>query len=213
MKRFKVSFFGESGVGKSSIVARFMTGHFNEFHNSTVGAAFSSKLLNIDGRCIELNIWDTTGQERYRSLSPLYYRDSKVIILVYDLTKHHSYIKCHMWLKEIIENYRHYSKENFPLIYLAGNKIDLVNDNMELRKVDPNVLQDFTSKNNLIPFEVSAKSGHGIIELFNDIASRLIESNQINPIDEKAAYIILGRKIGVNEGLKNSTNKQCCFQL
>src|SRR4030095_495684 len=97
----KLVFLGDSGVGKSSIVGRFLTDHFDPCKESTIGASFSVKCVNIDGHLIKLDIWDTAGQERYRSLSPMYYRAAHAVVIVYDVNDSESYTRAMGWLKDI----------------------------------------------------------------------------------------------------------------
>jgi small GTP-binding protein len=84
--RFKVVLLGEGAVGKSSMMLRYVENKFNPRHLSTIQASFATKKLNIDGRDVELNIWDTAGQEKFHALGPIYYRDSHGALLIYDIT-------------------------------------------------------------------------------------------------------------------------------
>ena len=209
MKSFKISVLGESGVGKSSIVNRFVTDHFSEYKDSTVGAAFFTKILNIDSHMIKLEIWDTAGQERYHSLAPMYYRNSHAVIIVYNLTDYKSYEKAQMWVTEISNNYKDCSSLTHPLIYLVGNKLDLIASNLMLRKVSVEVLNKYANQNKLILFEVSAKTGHNIIELFHDIGFHFKELNQLNPsFENKPLYKLLSNtddKINYKD-----VSRRCC---
>merc|ERR1711991_839893 len=96
----KVVLIGESGVGKSSIVVRFTDDEFDEEHPCTIGVDFKSKKMNVENKAISLNIWDTAGQEKFRSLTTTYYRGSQGIILVYDVTSQASFESVASWLSE-----------------------------------------------------------------------------------------------------------------
>ena len=174
----KITVMGESGVGKSSIIKRFVLDHFSQNQESTVGAAFFVKSVNIDGEEIKLEIWDTAGEERYHCLMPIYYRGAGIILLVCDLTDFKSYEKAKMWLTEIKKNYMSLGPENYPIIYLVGNKLDLIVDYSYSRKVSYDILHEYASENQLFLFEVSAQSGHNIIELFHHIGHE-IKKNEI----------------------------------
>ena len=81
----KIVFLGDSSVGKTCIIGRFMTGDFNTGYEATIGTDFSTKTMTVGNRSIQLQIWDTAGQERYRSLIPSYIRDSAAAVIVYDI--------------------------------------------------------------------------------------------------------------------------------
>uniref|UniRef100_A0A1A8PWQ3 RAB5C, member RAS oncogene family n=2 Tax=Nothobranchius rachovii TaxID=451742 RepID=A0A1A8PWQ3_9TELE len=84
--QFKLVLLGESAVGKSSLVLRFVKGQFHEFQESTIGAAFLTQTVCLDDTTVKFEIWDTAGQERYHSLAPMYYRGAQAAIVVYDIT-------------------------------------------------------------------------------------------------------------------------------
>uniref|UniRef100_A0A9L0IYV1 RAB5B, member RAS onco family n=1 Tax=Equus asinus TaxID=9793 RepID=A0A9L0IYV1_EQUAS len=84
--QFKLVLLGESAVGKSSLVLRFVKGQFHEYQESTIGAAFLTQSVCLDDTTVKFEIWDTAGQERYHSLAPMYYRGAQAAIVVYDIT-------------------------------------------------------------------------------------------------------------------------------
>lgn len=90
--RFKVVLLGEGAVGKSSMMLRYVENKFNPRHLSTIQASFATKKMNIDGRDVELNIWDTAGQEKFHALGPIYYRDSQGALLIYDITGYYKFV-------------------------------------------------------------------------------------------------------------------------
>ena len=99
--RYKFVVVGDSAVGKSCIATRYIHDHFYEFQEPTIGAAFMIKNVTIDDKEIKLEIWDTAGQERYRSLAPMYYRNSNVALVVYDITSKRSFESAKIWVEEI----------------------------------------------------------------------------------------------------------------
>ena len=120
MKTIKVVIIGDTQVGKSCILTRFVEGKFNHDTNSTIGAAFSTKVIEAKGQSIKIQIWDTAGQEQYRSLTPIYYRNTNVAIIVFDLTNATSLDNVESWFQEV--------KEKAPscnYIAFCGNKCDL----------------------------------------------------------------------------------------
>ncbi|OXT10122.1 hypothetical protein B9K03_11710, partial [Rothia sp. Olga] len=91
LSKYKIVFLGEQGVGKTSLITRFMYDTFDDHYQATIGIDFLSKTMYLDDKTIRLQLWDTAGQERFRSLIPSYIRDSRVAIIVYDITKKKSF--------------------------------------------------------------------------------------------------------------------------
>ncbi|CAM0142247.1 hypothetical protein VKS41_002271 [Umbelopsis sp. WA50703] len=117
---FKLVLIGDSGVGKSNILSRFTTNEFNLESKSTIGVEFATKNVVIDGHTVKCQIWDTSGQERYRAITGAYYRGAVGALLVYDITRPPSFENVSHWLKEL----REHADENI-VIMLLGNKLDL----------------------------------------------------------------------------------------
>ena len=116
-KLCKVILLGESSVGKSSIIHRFLKDNFNDFIISTVSECYVEKELDINGNSVILEIWDTAGQERYRTLVKNYYKGSKTAVLVYDISKKDTFEEMkNYWYKEIKENCPDISK--YVILYL-----------------------------------------------------------------------------------------------
>lgn len=153
----KIVFLGNEGVGKSSIISRFK---YNEFktETSTIGAAFV--VCTEPTTKNKLNIWDTAGQEKYDSLTPMYYRNCKIAVIVYSSIDLYTYNKATLWYKKIKEE-----NTNCEII-MVENKIDLKEKN-----------NDFFDKESI---KVSAKTGYNINELFKKIGE---EINKINKIE------------------------------
>uniref|UniRef100_A0A8C7HYK7 RAB5A, member RAS oncogene family, b n=1 Tax=Oncorhynchus kisutch TaxID=8019 RepID=A0A8C7HYK7_ONCKI len=122
ISQFKLVLLGESAVGKSSLVLRFVKGQFHEFQESTIGAAFLTQTVCLDDTTVKFEIWDTAGQERYHSLAPMYYRGAQAAIVVYDITNKESFARAKNWVKEL----QRQASPNI-VIALAGNKADLAN--------------------------------------------------------------------------------------
>ncbi len=152
---FKVSFGGDTAVGKSSIAKRFVKDDFDDFNESTIGAAYFNKKVDIDDKEVSLGIWDTAGQERYHALIPMYFRNAQAIILVYDVTSYTSFLSLkNRWLNEVRYCIDH---DNIAVL---ENKSDLNN----LRKVDEEEVKTFVEENDLLFFRTSAKIDDGSIE-------------------------------------------------
>lgn len=168
----KLVLLGDSAVGKSSIVQRFVKNTFDEFRESTIGAAFITKTIQLDPQTsIKFEIWDTAGQERYKSLAPMYYRNANAAILMFDLTDSQSFDKMIKWENEL--NLQ--APENL-IIKIVGNKLDLKNKPSSNLIEDAKIM-DFINKNdkNLSYIETSAKTGENVDKLFESIAQDLPE--------------------------------------
>ncbi|XP_014514383.1 ras-related protein RABF1 isoform X1 [Vigna radiata var. radiata] len=159
--RVKLVLLGDSGVGKSCIVLRFVRGQFDATSKVTVGASFLSQTIALqDSTTVKFEIWDTAGQERYAALAPLYYRGAAVAVIVYDITSPESFSKAQYWVKEL-------QKHGSPDIVMAlvGNKADL----QEKREVAVQDGTEYAEKNGMFFIETSAKTADNINELFEDI--------------------------------------------
>ncbi|CCE64760.1 hypothetical protein TPHA_0I02590 [Tetrapisispora phaffii CBS 4417] len=165
----KLVLLGESSVGKSSVVSRYVTGKFNKT-NATIGAAFITKEIKFvseegEHRVVNLEIWDTAGQERYRSLAPMYYRNTDVAVIVFDLTVPDSAAKALAWVDELLSYVEKERREEI-VITVVGNKNDLIEGD---DKIDSAMEQDIATLAKRPIWRVSAKTGEGIEELFQDI--------------------------------------------
>lgn len=162
--QFKLVLLGESAVGKSSLVLRFVKGQFHEFQESTIGAAFLTQTVCLDDTTVKFEIWDTAGQERYHSLAPMYYRGAQAAIVVYDITNEESFARAQNWVKEL----QRQASPNI-VIGLSGNKADLATK----RAVDAQVAQSYADENSLLFMETSAKTSMNVTEIFMAIAKKL----------------------------------------
>lgn len=168
-REVKVVTVGEAAVGKSSITLRFVHNHFRENNVATIGASFLSKTIYVSKGWVKFNIWDTAGQEKYRSLASLYYRGVDCAVLVYDITNRDSFeaVKT-FWIHEL----RHQcSGEGGLVICLAGNKCDLESQ----RQVSTEEGRLLASEYGALFYECSAKESENINEIFVAIANQLPE--------------------------------------
>ena len=155
---FKVLLLGDSDVGKSSLILRYTEETFNSKLVNSIGVDFKMKKKEIDGKIIKVQIWDTAGHERFRSITYSYYRGANAIIIVFDLSDKKSFINIIEWLKQIEKH----AKENV-FKFLVGNKSDLIDE----RKVTYEEAKKYADEHDLPYIETSAKEGININELFD----------------------------------------------
>ena len=161
---------GDSAVGKSNLLLRFIHDDFKIEYQSTIGVEFDAKNLNIKNKIFRLQIWDSAGQETYRSITRAYYKNCVCAILVYDISNRESFENISQWVNHCIEN----SPKKVFMI-LVGNKCDLI----ESRQIPFEKGKEMAEKNNMMFFETSAKTGENVERIFVDstkeINNKIIE--------------------------------------
>ncbi|KAK4280874.1 hypothetical protein QN277_012434 [Acacia crassicarpa] len=179
------------GAGKTSLVLRFVKGHFNEYQESTIGAAFFTQVLSLNEGTLRLDIWDTAGQERYHSLAPMYYRGAAAAIVVYDITNKDSFVRAKKWVQEV----QNQGKPGM-VMFLVANKVDLA----DKRAVGNEEAEQYARENGLSFMETSAKTAENVNELFYDIARTLAKANP-------------SRQAGIelHSRTQASSTMSCCF--
>ena len=164
----KVVLIGESGVGKTSIISRFITNTFSSILMSTTGASFATKSIYLEkeDRTVKFEIWDTAGQEKYRSLAKVFYKNAQVCLLVYDISRKTSLDEIkNYWFKEIKNN----ATDNI-ILALAGNKSDMY----EFEEVSDEEAKNYAKEINAIFQKTSAKTDVGVNELFKMIGQKVV---------------------------------------
>ncbi|KAJ7371852.1 Ras- protein Rab-9B [Desmophyllum pertusum] len=169
----KVVLLGDGGVGKSSLMNRFVSGKFDSQSFHTIGVEFLNKDVNVEGQSYTLQIWDTAGQERFKSLRTPFYRGSDLCLLVFAVDDVQSFKNLAMWRKEFLYYADVREKDNFPFI-LLGNKVD-VNE----RVVSQEEAHHFCREIGGVPYyETSAKDSTNVDNAFNAAVKRLNELEQ-----------------------------------
>ncbi|KAG9510043.1 VPS21, partial [Fragariocoptes setiger] len=171
----KVILIGSNGVGKSSIVTRYMKGRFTPTMSPTIGASFFKRNIVIEDYLVKMNIWDTAGQERFRAMSPIYYRNSNAAIVVYDLTSHESFLAVKEWIKELTVNI-----DGEVVLTIVGNKRDLPHRQVSLREGDL-----LARQYNAVHFEASALTSENIPDIFSSIGNRIIMNAGDNIVTQR----------------------------
>ena len=171
---FRVIIVGDTCVGKSCLLLKFTENSFKDSHDVTLGVEFGTKSISIEGRPIKLQIWDTSGQESFRSITRSFYRRADAVILVFDSTAEHTFKNCEHWLEEIRTN-----SSSDVSIYLAGNQYDLIESGAETPVISNEDIMAMVSKSNLTGYlETSAKTGLNVEQLFFNVAKELIVRNK-----------------------------------
>ena len=165
----KVCLLGDVSVGKTSIASRYCKNTFSDLYINTIGGAYQQQSVTLNnGTKIRLHIWDTSGQDRFRSMTNLYYQDAQVAILTYDVTNEESLESLNYWLEQLNNKV----EVDNMILCLAGNKIDV---EASKKVISTSKGKAFAEENNMIFFETSAKTGAGIKELFQAIAVKAYE--------------------------------------
>ena len=199
---YKIILVGDSGVGKTSILKKFINNEFNEDIKCTINVDFFSKSIKIDKNLYtNLKIYDTAGQEKYRALIKKYYQGTDGIILVFDLTNENSFNKLKSWINEVSDN-----TEKSQII-LVGNKADLIE-----RKIDEETAENFAKQKDMKYIETSAKEGTNILLLFEELALDINKKKQndssVVELEHVDTYVFRRREI--NKEIKNKKENKCC---
>ena len=213
METVKAVLVGESGVGKTSIISRFITDSFDPEVLSSSSAQFISKTIKLNEQTsIKFDIWDTAGQEKFRSLAKIFYKDAKIIIYVYDITDKKSFDEIkNYWYKETSENFT-----GDVILALIGNKIDLY----ENEQVTDEEGKKFANQINAIFKTTSALSNIGINWLFENLGKKVLNPNYDYTVDDNKNDLdfnikkenVKNDKIKLNsvDNNKNHNIKRCC---
>ncbi|EGR32473.1 Ras family protein, putative, partial [Ichthyophthirius multifiliis] len=193
---FKLLLIGNSGVGKSCMLMRFSENQFtNNFYN-TIGVDFKIKTIQLNGKNIKLQIWDTAGQDRFKTITCSYYRGAHGIAVVFDITDKQSFENVKGWMVEIEK----YAQENVCRI-LVGNKTDM-NEN---RQVQYQEGQELAQMYNLNYIEVSAKSGENVDQVFTQMAKQIMEKQGDSLLKKQSSREF---RIDQNKNLNYNKNNQ-----
>ena len=162
----KYIIIGNSGVGKSNITIRFLQDKFSDNYIPTIGVEYGAKSLDIDNMTYRIQIWDTAGQENYRSITRSYYNNCSCALVVYDITNKQSFEDVQIWIKDCKKN-----TTNNILFVLIGNKIDLD----DKRVISYEEGEKYANDKGMLFFEVSALTGEKIQECFIESLKNISE--------------------------------------
>ena len=196
---FKVILIGDSCVGKSNILLKYLKNQFNENSKTTVGVEFGTKNIIINNKRIKIQIWDTAGQERYRSITSAYYKGAKGALIVYDITRKNTFDNIDKWITDLKLN----GDKNICIIIL-GNKSDLI-DKREINKND-GIKKAEMYKTDFL--ETSALNGDNISKAFDKLIEQIVINNKNIFQDDNENEIDKG--VNLNDE-KNNNKKKCCL--
>ncbi len=187
-------------VGKSSIVLRFSDNRFDDNQLATIGIDYKTKYIKVKDASVKVLLWDTAGQEKFRNIARQYYKGANGVLLIYDVCDRKSYERIGFWMDELKQN----NEIEQLYIILVGNKIDLE----EKRVVTREEAEKYAEDNNINYLEVSAKTGEGILDLFNEVTKGTMDkvfNDQDNNEDKEKIKTYLD----TNNNRKRK--KKCCM--
>ena len=202
----KYIIIGDSSVGKSNLLLRYAHDKFNEDYQATIGVEFGAKNVEINNKTFRIQIWDTAGQENFRSITRAYYKNSVCAIIVYDITNKESFNNIQNWIEDC--------KNQCPktiFFVLVGNKNDLENE----RKVSFDEGKKFADSNDILFFESSAKTGNNVEDIFYKSAECISEriNKNVYDLESDSCGIKLGEEtnnIGFGINGNNNNRYYCC---
>ena len=197
----KLVMIGDSGVGKTNILSRYINNEFSSITKATVGVEFFSTIINKNNKLIKLQIWDTAGQERYKSITSAYYKGAKGAFVVYDITKMKTFKNLDKWITELKAN----GNEDIYII-LIGNKLDLEKN----REVMTNDVKRKAEELKVGYFETSALDGSNIEHAFDVIVEEMSKKIPVEDINVKKV-INNNKVINIDVNNKGDKNKKGIF--
>lgn len=198
---FKLVIIGDSSVGKTGILSRYLSKEFNENSKATVGVEFGGKKLLIQDHRVKVQIWDTAGQERYRSITNAYYKGAKGALIVYDISNKVSFENVEKWMKEV-----QVMGESDMYFILIGNKADLD----DKREVSTEQGEEKAKNLGIAFMETSAKTSHNVDNVFNQTCEHIVKNILSKKIDDGFDDLIMEKDATNITNLKQNNKKKCC---
>lgn len=203
---FKILMIGDSGVGKSNLLLRFVHNEFKQDSKSTIGVDFGTKMKEIQGKKLKAQIWDTAGQERYQAVTSFQYRGAVGALLVYDITKRQTFINAKEWLRKV-----HEFGDSQIIVSLVGNKSDL----NHLRAVTTEEATAFAVENKLLFIETSALDSTNVERAFEEILENIysiVATKSWGTSGKSPLSPATGTSLNINLSAENKANANsgCC---
>ncbi|CAB4256198.1 similar to Saccharomyces cerevisiae YFL005W SEC4 Rab family GTPase essential for vesicle-mediated exocytic secretion and autophagy [Maudiozyma barnettii] len=193
----KILLIGDSGVGKSCLLVRFVEDKFSPSFITTIGIDFKIKTVDINGKKVKLQLWDTAGQERFRTITTAYYRGAMGIILVYDVTDERTFTNVNQWFKTVSDH----ANDDAQLL-LVGNKSD-----MDTRVVTYEQGETLAKELGLPFVEASAKDDTNVNDIFFTLAKLIQEKIDNNKMSDASGQ---DGNVNIKSGAESGSKSNCC---
>ena len=198
---FKVVLVGDSFVGKTNIMSKYLKNEFHEDSKATVGVEFGSKQFNVEGHSIKAQIWDTAGQERYKAITSAYYKGAKGAFVVYDITRKSSFESIDKWVSDLTA-----AADKKLTIVVIGNKCDLEDQ----RQITKEQGEEKAGKLEVAFMETSALSGENLDKAFEMMINEIFKKCHEEMLSEGEVDIIEGGQDINLSKKKGNEPKKCC---
>ena len=200
---YKIIIIGDTSVGKTALLSKYLKGVFPTSPLSTVATEFATKIIQIkEGGYIKAQIWDTAGQEKYKSITFHHYKKSVGGLIVYDITKRSSFDNVKNWYNDLIT-----LGEKGCIIALVGNKLDLVERNERKREVSKLEAQAYAEDNHMLFFETSAYNGNNINDIFEKLLQTIYtERRKIPELKERDKILENQNVINLKDKIEKNQN-------
>jgi Ras-related protein Rab-7A len=197
---FKVVFLGDAGVGKTSLIVRFVDNSWERNMDPTIGQTFLKSVIQVDNEKVTLHVWDTPGEERYASANVITIRDADCCIIVYDVSDPDG--RSYELIPSIIDRYRSACGTLGSFVVIVGNKCDLLASNLQDAELQR--LEDAQTDFRLKSFLASAKTGEGVNEIFSFVAAKLLERVSTQMVNRAPSGVDLAK------GKDTKEHTGCC---
>jgi small GTP-binding protein len=198
---FKVVLVGDMSVGKTNIIAKYLKNDFSEDYKTTIGVEFHSKIAKVEGHVVKAQIWDTCGQERFKSITDSYYKGAKGAFVVYDITRKNTFESVDSWISAL----RSAADKNLNII-LIGNKSDLEDQ----RQVETEQGEEKAQNNEAAFMETSAYSGDNIDKAFDNMITDVYNKCKSEMLANVEIDIGKSKDINLNQNKEDKKGKKCC---
>ena len=200
---YKIIIIGDSSVGKTALLSKYLRGVFPTSPIPTVATEFATKIIQIkEGGFIKAQIWDTAGEEKYKSITYHHYKKSVGALILYDITKRSTFDNVQNWYNDIT-----IQAEIGCITALIGNKLDLIEKNNRLREVSKEEAEAYAKNNNMIFYETSALNGNNINDIFEELIQAIYTEKRkipyLNNITENKQNINIGTPINKHLNVEN----------
>jgi len=196
----KIVLVGNSGVGKTCISQRYMNDSFTQQEGSTVGASYFQKILDLDGKTVRLDIWDTAGQEKYRAMGKMFYKEAYIVLFIYDITDEESFQD----LKNVWYNELNKAGEKHSVLAVVGNKSDL----FLKEAVKEDEARKWANEIGAVFGLVSAKTGDCISLLFENVVRKYFSPDYVAKINKEKKN--KPQTVTLSKNIEKKEKKNCC---